>query len=172
MFTLAVMPLAITADDFDYNHTTVCYGWTVGKMRHLIAALAGALVAIVVDQHGGHTITGRLVDTFDDGTDGGRVVVETGPVHDQVDRITCRLPEVGVVIELADVAEAKWVAVASYRAETEQAINQARQQHPDDDGPGVWTGLPHDDCVLVTYQPASVTDQIPLFAIQPDNDCP
>lgn len=163
------MPLAITAEDFDYSHTTVRYDWTVGKMRHVIAALDGAEVTIVVDKHDGYTVRCRLVDTFEDETDDDpQLTVETIPLHGCAERFTYRLLEVGVIIEMSEEAEAKWVAVDTYRAETERAIEHARRQHPDW-GPGIWTGVPHDDCVLVTYEaspdPPSITEQIPLFAI-------
>lgn len=159
------MPLAITAEDFDYSHTTVRYGWTVGKMRHVIAALDGAEVAIVVDKHDGYTVIGRLMDIVADEDDHEpHLTVESGPVYGCAERFTYRLVEVGVIMEMSDDAEAKWVAVDSYRAETERAIEHARAQHPDPDH-GTWTGVPHDDCVLVTYQPSSVTEEIPLFAL-------
>lgn len=163
------MPLAIVAEDFDYCGSTVRYGWTVGKMRHVVAALNGAEAAIVVDKHSGYTVIGRLVDTFEDETDSDpQVRIETGPLHGCVELVDYRLLEVGAIIEMSEEAEAKWVAVDAYRAETERAIEHARRQHPDWDH-GVWTGIPHSECVFVTYapnpDPPSVTEQIPLFAI-------
>lgn len=168
------MPLAIAANDFDYSNITVRYDWTIGKMRHLIAALDGAEVAVVVDKHNGYTMIGHLIDTFEDDIGSGpQVTVETSRLHGRVDRFSYRLLEIGTIIELSADAEAKWVAIESYRAETERAIEHARRQHPDW-GPGVWTGVPHDDCVLVTYEsrpePPSVTEQVPLFAIPAERD--
>lgn len=128
--------------------------WTLGKLRHVIAALDGAPVAITVDRLTGHTEVGvRLV-----GIACGRFV-DHGPVVERTlsDGTTQRTifsrHSIGDTITPLDRSSAKWTATDSVRNEASAAIRLARAEHEAAHAYGRWTATPGLDYVDVTYTP-------------------
>ena len=100
--------------------------WTLGKMRHLIAALEGRTVAIVCDRQTGFTVIGRLERCFHGGpARGPRVLVVT-----EHNRTNYYLRNVGDSIVILDdhtgTKGAKWTALDTYRDEGSAAIAHVR----------------------------------------------
>jgi hypothetical protein len=152
------MALAITPEDFSNSTTDPLRSqWTVGKMRHVVAALGGAEVIVVTDRGTGHAVQGRLVAAFEGGPSrGARLTVETDLPEGKTTRTHYFMANVSTVIQLtlspADIAMAgaKWRALESYRKESMAAIEVARARHPEWDY-GAWKGTPCDGLVSVTY---------------------
>ncbi len=149
---------AITPQDFSSSTSDVLRDrWTVGKMRHVVAALAGRPVAITTDRMTGSTrigVTLRDVQGLRHGTGYG-VVVESTFEDGTTSGTLFDLHSLGVIIPLdygVGEKDAKWTALETYRQESSEAIRQARETHPEL-GYGRWNGTPCFDCVSVTYEP-------------------
>lgn len=152
----------ITARDFS-NRTTDPNRdlWTAGAIRHLVAALRGAPVAIVTDKGTGHTVVNvTLVGTGStrDGGFPGVLVEYTYGENGQTQRTLHPLFNIGMILELdgitGGVGGAKWRALDTYRDERSAAITQAQAAHPELTR-GKWDGQPsrRDSEVSVSYTP-------------------
>lgn len=164
----AVAAAVIQARDLSNAITTdVLYDrWTAGKLRHLVAALDGAPVAVVTDNRTGHApINVRLT---------GVVAMRGGGRGLTYEFVDARFgvgvawdSQVGVVLPLtAEGANAKWRAVESVRRERSAAIQRAQAEHGDAEGRawGRWTAEPVGlDEVAVRYEPSTGN---PAFADQ------
>jgi hypothetical protein len=154
---------AIAARDFNSNTNDPNRDeWTPGQIRHLIAALNGAPVAITIDKATGHTAIGvRLVEVTGCtiNSDYPHVLVEYNEVNGPTSRVYHRLSNVGpFIIPLTDAgSRAKWQALDTWRAETAAAGRIARRFHADDTGdqdvPGTWTVEPGAWYVTVSFRP-------------------
>jgi hypothetical protein len=150
--------VAISASDFsDRTTDSDRHCWTLGKFRHLVAALDGAPVAIVTDARTGHTEVGvRLVKCFDGGPDRGpRLTIERELADGQIQRTNYRVTDIGeTIIPLVP----GWFADAARRThgrERSEAIRLARAEHGECEGRcwGEWTARVELDVVAVTYTP-------------------
>lgn len=146
----------IRARDFAPRTTTPGRDdWTVGKLRHVIAALAGAPVILTVDDQTGHTVIGvTLEGTYGVGSDAS-VIVNYGT------RTTRHyLFSLGdTIIPLTNPAGGsghKWVALNMYRDEVSAAIRLAQARHGEVEGRawGAWEGTCTAAGVHVTYTPS------------------
>lgn len=163
---------AILASDFSESTTdTLRQRWTTGKMRHVVAALDGALVAITTDRQTGHTEVGvRLTRVTSSGQvhSGPRVEVERTLPNGSTQRTLFRLDEVGEAIIPLDEGFStgvKWVAIKAYRDEGSAAIRIAREEHGEAEGRawGKWSASPNLESVSVRYEPLTAN---PAFADQ------
>lgn len=157
------MTTAILASDFSDRVTdTNRRAWTLGKMRHAIAALDGRDVAIITDRQTGHVTFGRLIECFDGGPSRGpRVMVESDLSDGTVQRTTFWLHGIGETIiplsERLGERGAKWTALETWREEKSRAIRWAAERHGEVEGRawGSWTAEPHDYFVSVAYEPST-----------------
>ena len=133
------MPGAIKPEDFSQRVTDVNRDtWTLGTMRYVVKALAGAEVTVVVDNQTGFALTGKLVRVFDGGPGRGpRVAVETEYEPGKTHITNYWLPNVGIVIEMGSNAGAKWRALDLHREDKDTALKYVRAQLDHEYG---WSG--------------------------------
>lgn len=158
---------AIAARDFSQLVTDELRDtWTPGKLRHVIAALDGAPVAIVTDQMTGSTLLGATLDSIMP-TPGfhGYDLVTASHYNGKTYRTRRFMPGIGPVIVPLDpdngARGAKWRALDSYREEKRAAIDAARERAQaeallGDAEPreyGKWSAEPGANGVFVTYEP-------------------
>lgn len=111
------MSLAIDPRDFYTSTTQAGYGtWTARRLRCVVEALAGAKVVVVTDRQTGHAITdATLSDVADYGT-GMRVTVTYKLSDGNMQSTRYRIAEIGMIIELAALADGGPLAGAKWRA--------------------------------------------------------
>lgn len=138
--------------------------WTPGKLRHVIAALAGVPVVVTVDRQTGHTLVGaQLVRAFNGGPGRGERVAIKIRFADGTENVTnYYLPSVGgAITPLARPegckSDPKWVATDSYRREVSAAIQTAQARHGECEGRcwGAWSGECAEYGVMVSYRPST-----------------
>lgn len=152
---------AILASDFSRDtRDQLRRQWTGGKMRHLIAALDGAPVAIIADAQTGFIMGNvrlrlsimpnefvTVEQTFPDGT--------THPVD-------YRLWKLGeTIIPMTDKHNVKWDALNTYSNEQAEAIRLASAAHGKTAGRswGRWEAKPTGgNATIVTYSPITTND--------------
>lgn len=133
--------------------------WTVGKMRHVLAALGETPVIINTDWQTGHTLvnvtltglrTGWCVgyevgirSIYSDGS-GGVVWHDLANLGDTI------IPLPGLDTRHGD---AKWKAVRSFMDECSHAVELAQTQHGETRKWGSWSAQPGHSRVSVTYLP-------------------
>lgn len=147
----------IRASDFsDSVSDTLRDRWTDGKMRHVIAALAGDPVIVTTDSGSGHSLVGvRLVGITPDPHGSSLLRIESE--HGVTAYSAFMLGD--TIVPLAGRGRtrgAKWDALDSYRRERSAAIAVARTLREQDGAPperGRWEAIPLRDGVIVTYQP-------------------
>lgn len=154
---------AILASDFSSRTTDVLRDqWTAGKLRHLIAALDGQPVAIVIDSYTGSTLVGvtleRLVGKMHGS--GHNVVIASTLPDGTVQRTAYRTEALGLtIIPLAPedgTKGAKWVALDTYREEASAVIRLANAKMTAagrEGGWGRWETLALADGVSAFYHP-------------------
>jgi hypothetical protein len=152
----------ITARDFsDRTTDTLRDRWTQGKMRHVVAALDGRPVVVVLEAGTGFTMVGvRLLGVRDNFYGGaGRVLVESTFEDGTTSVLAYRLEDVGPIVELEGPVVGGGVrfrAVETYRAEVSAAIRFAQERHGKPEGRnwGAWrVGYVGADFLDVTYEP-------------------
>lgn len=101
--------------------------WHAGHMRHVIAALDGTPVAIVLDTQTGHMPVGvKLVGMgYSAGYGSPTVVVEYPHADGTSHRTAHLLMSVGVIVPLVK-SDAKWIATKSVSDECSKAVDIAR----------------------------------------------
>jgi hypothetical protein len=162
---------AILASDFNQKVTDPNRRrWSIGHLQHVIAALAGAPVAITTHRGSGHTLIGvELVNAFEGGPARGPRVAIRSTLGDGTTQVTNYfLPEIGeAIIPLtAEGSDAKWTATKSVMDQVSAAIRTARAEHGECEGRahGSWKGDPMSlNVVMVTYEPHTGN---PAFADQ------
>jgi hypothetical protein len=154
---------AVRAQDFSSDTTdTTRDRWTIGKMRHLVAALDGTPVVITLDRHSGFAVIGaELLGCTEHPLKGAQVRVKSTFDNGETSLTDYRLAEVGDTIIPLDGRVggrgAKWIALESYRAETSAAIAVAQREHGDTEGRswGRWSATPGYANVAVSYTPST-----------------
>lgn len=135
--------------------------WTAGKMRHVVAALNGTRVAIVVEKSTGFTMADvRLLNVTPTGltNDGARVIVESTLSDGTVMPTRYDLHGIGPIVTLDPEADRtdggpKFRALNTAREEKAAAISKVREEMGDPYGTFTATlGLNYVD---VLYTPAS-----------------
>jgi hypothetical protein len=162
---------AILASDFGQKVTDPNRRrWSIGHLQHVIAALAGAPVAITIHRGSGHTLIGvELVDAFEGGPARGPRVAIRSTLSDGTTQVTNYfIPEIGeAIIPLtAEGAKAKWTATKSVMDQVGVAIRTAQAEHGECEGRtwGAWKGVPMGlNVVMVSYEPLTGN---PAFADQ------
>lgn len=154
---------AIQASDFsDLTTDTDRNDWTEGKMRHVVAALDGQLVAITVDKMTGHTMFGvRLVGVVAGGGGGhARVLIESRYEDGTVQVTTFLLFRLGPVItpipQDRASKDAKWAALDTWRDERSAALEIARNTRTEQGligGVGRLVARPTAHNVAVSWEP-------------------
>lgn len=163
--TATTSSCAVLASDFSDRTTDVLrHRWTPGKMRHLVAALDGAPVAVTVDRMSGAAMVGvKLIglQAIRMSTRFGVVIESTyedenGELKQQ--RTNYPLDQLGeAIIPLDERGQrgAKWEALDRQRKEHRLAISRAQHEHGEVEGRawGRWRAesMLHD--VYVTYEP-------------------
>jgi hypothetical protein len=134
--------------------------WTVGKMRHLIAALGDATVIVEIDSRTGFALMGRLTEVFNGGPIRGNRLTVVTVLEDGTEHAThYNLNNVGAVMVLPGQGKraehsAKWDALKSYGDERMAAIDHVRPKAEADGLTyGKWEATPCDGVVSVTYTP-------------------
>lgn len=150
---------AIRAQDFNRNTADPNRAlWFAGVMRHVVAALAGAPVAITVDNQTGHTEIGVTLVRVSSTLAGSQAVVIRRPSGDET-----AFPLFGIgdtIIPLVDPITAgggaKWRALDSHRNETSDAIRLAQESYGPSAGRayGRWTATCERQGVSVRYEPS------------------
>lgn len=135
--------------------------WTAGRLRHVVTALAGDTVIIVIDGIAYHGAT--LGQPFDGGPSRGMRLPVTTLLSDGTKQTTnFRVPDVGVIIPLGTgiVDSARSLAQRSIMAESSAAIAHVRDNGLARDAGtwGAWKGEPMVDGVSVTYTPHTGND--------------
>jgi len=126
------MPLAIQPSDFSQRVTDVNRDtWTLGTIRYVVKALlqADSEVTVVTDKFVGSAVTGKLVRAFDGGAGRGPLLaIETEYAPGQFHVTNFWLPKVGVIIEHAPSARAKFAALEMEREDKYMALRYVRAQ--------------------------------------------
>lgn len=158
--TASTTSTAIRAQDFSSSTRDALRDrWTGGKLRHLVAALDGAPVAIIVDKATGFALVGARLVGVRSGSlyvDEAQVIVETTHADGTTTRTAYRASAIGdTVIPLGERVGrgAKWDLTDAVRREARAAIDRAMTDHGTDRAWGAWTSRPLIDGVLVTYEP-------------------
>lgn len=153
--TTAIRARDFSRDSKDPSHNR----WTVGKMRHLVDALAGSPVAIITDNQTGHAMIGvTLESTYHNGHEG--IVLVRATTDDESWTTAYTLTQLGeTIIPLRETSKApngsaKWRALRTYSDEAAAAIRIAKS-HPDNarNQWGAWRGEPAAEGVIVRYTP-------------------
>lgn len=148
-FSTAITPADFSETTGDPNRRR----WTAGKMRHVVDALGGSVVAITVDNFTGHTIVGARLDSVRKtpgyGTHEVLVVSAIGRTWYSLENLG------GAIIPLDEgfSTGAKYRALEARRVEAMKAIRQAKESHPGNTR-GAWTATPGLDYVDVEYRPS------------------
>lgn len=102
--------------------------WTGGAMQHLVDALKGAPVAIVLDKQTGFTEVNVTLGGVRPGGSGSHAHVLVQRVHSDGTTGGCWYPlfQVGTVIELGD-SRARWTAIDTHREEQTRAIRKLQE---------------------------------------------
>lgn len=122
--TVSTTASAIEARDFSERVTDPNRDeWKSGAMHHLIKALAGAPVAVVLEKATGFTMVNVKLTGVRQTPGYGtfQVLVEDTYSDGNTGRCWYPLYKVGTVIELGK-SRARWVALDSYREERTQAV--------------------------------------------------
>jgi hypothetical protein len=145
---------AIKASDFSGKTTDAQRTiWTVGKMRHLIAALDGAEVIVTTDARTGHTVIGAQLVSLRKTPGFGSYDVLVVTEHN---RTWFSLSSIGETIIPLDASGkgAKWAALDLYREERSAAIQAAQAANPSCAW-GEWSAEPGHDWIDVAYEPST-----------------
>lgn len=147
----------ITARDFSPSTTDPQRDtWTVGKLYHVVKALAGRPVAITTDNSTGHTEFNVILKGAHYGSSQIlRVNYDYGTGEQDTDY---RVWTIGMIMVMPTGGResAKWDALASYRNHCSAAIEIAQQLHGADRRWGTWKAEPIDGYrVNVTYTPST-----------------
>jgi hypothetical protein len=147
----------IHARDFESTPTSPTYDrWTLGKLRHLIAALDELDDRTVIAQvsYTGFAVVGVIRRAFYAGAGrGARVVIAT-----EAGTTAYRVAELGAIVLMPTpaaprAASARHRAVALMRAEGMAAVRRAQAEHGADRKWGNWQYVPTEDGMYVTYEP-------------------
>lgn len=145
---------AIRAQDFSPSTADTLRGkWTAGKLRHLIAALDGAPVAITIDSATGFALVGAKLVGLGHLYGHGWPTLTVEHNGQRTAYGTCELGD--TIIPLEDTGRgAKWDALGSYRQERMAAIASVRAEHEAQGRTyGRWNAEPCGTSTLVTYEP-------------------
>jgi hypothetical protein len=154
----------------DFNKNTADpnrHHWTAGQLRHVVAALAGTPVAVVVDNQTGHTVVGVTLLAVTYNRPGHDLLVEythadpSGAVT--TSRTRHRIHSIGQPIlplgkPNGGLTEAKWIATDSVREEGSAAIKVVREgKYGEAAGRqwGSWKAEPTIDGSIVKYVPST-----------------
>lgn len=145
---------AISARDFG-SKKEHRVSWTAGALRHVIAALNGAPVAVTTDGQTGSTEVGAVLVGIRPGGSGNSDRILISYQGQITAYLIFTLGE--VIIPLADEmgrTGAKWVALESYRKEARAASFKAQREHGEgrQEG-GRWETSLGADYVVVSYRP-------------------
>ncbi len=143
----------------DFNTNTADkdrHQWTAGQLRHVVAALSGARVAITIDKQTGHTLVGvKLVEVVSDAPHHGLVIE-----HPDGSKTRYWIPAIGsAIIPLEDPigngGGAKWRALGMERQEAGAALDLVRAKYGESAGRewGRWTVTPTLYGSVVRYEP-------------------
>lgn len=107
--------------------------WNSGAMHHLVKALNGSPVAIVLDKGTGFTEVNVTLGGVRQTPGYGTFQVLVQRAHSEGTNSDCWYPlfKVGTVIELGD-SHARWTALESYRVEKSAAIRRLRNEMVDE----------------------------------------
>jgi hypothetical protein len=151
---------AIKSTDFEYRRADSMFReihhkeWTEGMLRHVIAALDGARVAITTDNQTGHTIIGAKLVGFSSTPNVDRgLLIEYPDGHRLVVHIF-QLGETIIPLEQAGLKDAKWTALETYRNERAAAhpLFLAKMNGVKPTGTGTWESRVTRKGVVVSYQ--------------------
>lgn len=142
----------ITATDFSNNVTEPRRDeWTPGKMRHAVAALAGAPVAITTDKLTGHTIVGATLGDIRKTPYGGTfdvlVISEHNRTYYPIDKIGAAI----IPLDEGFNTGAKYTAKESWRRECSAAVRADRAKAGTREK-GEFVTVPGADYVDVEYR--------------------
>lgn len=144
----------IRARDFSDKTTDVLRDrWTVGKLRHVIAALDRREVAITVDNLTGHTAIGVTLVGL--GTD--RLHIAFGGAMGTTAHFVPSLGDTITPLDDPSITKgARWTATETWREEKWAAIRVAKEEHGECEGrtDGRWEATPQGSSVHVRYTPA------------------
>jgi hypothetical protein len=162
MATPVTSTCVITARDLNKPSVTdpLYNRWTVGKLRHVIAALRGRRVVVTTDSQSGHAIFGcRLIRAFEGGAGRGpRLTVEYDLGDGDTQRTNFYVPSLGDTIvpfpgETWGDRGPKWEALDRWRTENRAAIERAQHEHMAEHPYGRWEASPLQDGISVSYTP-------------------
>jgi hypothetical protein len=156
---------AISARDFSDKVTDPNRDeWSSGAMHHLVKALNGSPVAIVLDKSTGFAEVNVTLGGVRQNPGYGTFQVLVKRVHSDGTTGGCWYPlfQVGTVIELGD-SRARWIARESYRTEKSAAIRRLHDEmaddlateHLDDFPAGEWEASMFPGFVHASFRPES-----------------
>lgn len=150
---------AVLASDFSNRTTDVLRNrWTPAKMRHLVTALQGAPVTIVLDAQTGFAMTDVTLGLPRPGMSHSWKVPVTSRFADGTTQtVGYDLASVGPCI-VTKSSRAKRDALDTWREEGSAAIRVARRALPGDLY-GKWTAEPGIDSVAVTFESQAEADR-------------
>lgn len=147
----------IRARDFSDNVTdTHRDQWTAGKLRHVIAALAGQPVIITTDNQTGFTLVNVTLVGLRASMSGHVELGIHSRFEDGTETTIYHLAfQLGDTIIPVGESQAKWTAVRSYGDDKSYAVELAQHEHGETEGRawGKWTAHPLNHGVFVEYEP-------------------
>jgi len=165
---------AINARDFEQDRSEADRDtWKPGPMHHLVMALDGARVLIVVDRRTGYTEVGVTLGGVRKTPGWGTYQVLIQREHEGGKTSGCWYPlmNVGTVIELTELGStgARWTALQAYREQKSQAICKLQAAMVQELGlsdtaalpRGKWDArvFPHE--VRASFTPEKILDPVP-----------
>lgn len=147
----------INAADFSKNVTDPQRDtWTVGKLHHVVKALAGRKVAVTTDKGTGHTVFNvTLQRAYSGRCQFLTVSYDYGTGSSLTDHYAWTIGMI-MVMPTDEVESVKWDALESYRKHCSAAIDIAKEQHGETRQWGVWKATVLDgQNVDVTYTPST-----------------
>lgn len=144
-------------NDRDRHHKE----WDEGMLRHVIAALQGARVAITTEHRTGHTIIGAKLIGFSSTRNVTRGLLIEYPSGQRCVFHIFKLGEVIIPLEQVGTKGAKWTALDTYRQEEAAAtpLFLAQFDGTQPTGNGKWEHRVTQRGVVVSYQPAFGREQ-------------
>lgn len=155
----------INAADFSNNVTDKQRDtWTVGKLHHVVKALAGRKVAITTDTQTGHTVFNvALKRAYSGRCQFLTVAYDYGTGVTLTDHYAWTIGMI-MVMPTDQMESVKWDALESYRKHGSAAIDIAKELHGETRQWGTWKATPISGSeVDVTYTPSTGN---PSFAEQ------
>lgn len=152
---------ALTSRDFG-NAKDFHVEWTAGALRHVIKALDGVPVALVVSFQTGHTVMGVVLVGLRTSFHGDHPeLIVRYPEGHETAHLVFTLGE--TIIPLAQTEKhyrgggPKWEALKTYAEEKSAAVLRAQREHGETEGRawGVWCAKPALHHVYVEYTPST-----------------